>query len=65
MNIPSKVIVIVTSLCSLCLGDALAAEAASPDLICAGKNDCKGKGMVEMSEKDCKSKGGKTEEMKK
>jgi hypothetical protein len=26
---------------------------------CAGKNGCKGKGWSEMSEKDCKSAGGK------
>ena len=39
MNIPSKFIVIVTTLGSLFLGEALAAEAASPDLICSGKND--------------------------
>lgn len=27
-------------------------------LSCSGKNSCKGKGLVKMSKKDCKAKGG-------
>lgn len=29
---------------------------------CAGENNCKGQGVLIMGEKDCKDKGGRTEE---
>ena len=35
------------------------------DNACKGLNSCKGKGMMEMSAKDCKTKGGTVDEMTK
>ncbi len=39
-------------------GTPVAAWAADTAVHCQGVNACKGKGWVEMSEKDCKAKGG-------
>ena len=41
-------------------GAPIAASAAdSAKVHCEGVNACKGKGWIEMTEKDCKAKGGK------
>lgn len=39
-------------------------DCATSSNACKGMNSCKGKGWVNMSAKDCKEKGGTTEEKK-
>ncbi len=35
------------------------ANGGQAELTCAGRNECKGKGLIKLTKEDCKSKGGK------